>query len=59
MVLAGFNWFITGVAVGLCVQKNVSVIHPDVQLQEWLYKKWNATDYKQNKLNNRIKWNQI
>jgi hypothetical protein len=39
MVLAGFNWFITCVAVGFCVQNNVSVIRPDLQLQEWLYNK--------------------
>jgi len=39
MVLAGFNWFMTGVVVGFCVQNNVSVIHPDLQLQEWLCNK--------------------
>ena len=34
MVLAGFNWFTTGVVVGFCVQNNMSVIHLDLQLQE-------------------------
>jgi len=34
MVLAGFNWFMIGVVVGFSVQNNMSVIHPDLQLQE-------------------------
>ena len=34
MVLAGFKWFMSGVVVGFRVQNNVSVNHPDLQLQE-------------------------
>jgi hypothetical protein len=42
MVLDVFNWFKTCLVVGFCVQNNASVIHPALQLHEWLCNKMNC-----------------